>query len=374
MKVFILMPLAEQRGGAELMLRNLMQEGDSLAVCWRVVFLQDGPMVAQFEALGIEATVVRAGRLREGHRFTAAIGRIALMARRERADLIFGWMTSAHLYGSLAALLSGIPSLWYQLGMPDRRNWMDRAATMLPSGGILTCSRAVARAQGSLPPHRPTRVVYPGVELTRFDPALLPTPLEARRRLGLPARGPLIGIVGRLQQWKGMHVLVEAMSTVRRSYPDAHCVVVGGKHALEPDYPAYLEGRIAALGLGDRVLLAGLQQNAPEWMQAMDIVVHASDREPFGIVIIEAMALGKPVIAGDDGGPTEIVTNGVTGLLAPYGNAAALASSILQYLDNPELSRRVGAAARERALQFSTRSFARSFLRATRGLLRTSAE
>jgi glycosyltransferase involved in cell wall biosynthesis len=370
MKVFIVMPLAEQRGGAELMLRHLMQEGDSLAVCWRVVFLQEGPMVAQLEALGIQATVVRAGRLREGHRFTAAIVRIASMARSEHADLIFGWMTSAHLYGSFAALLSGIPSLWYQLGMPGRRNWMDRAATMLPSGGILTCSRAAARAQGSLPPCRPTRVVYPGVELTRFDPALLPTPLEARRRLGLPARGPLIGIIGRLQRWKGMHVLVDAMSIVRRWYPDAHCVVVGGKHALEPDYPAYLEGRIAALGLGDWVLLAGLQQNVAEWMQAMDIVVHASDREPFGIVIIEAMALGKPVVAGDDGGPTEIVTNGVTGLLTPYGNAVALASAILRYLNDQEFARGVGTSARERALEFSAESYARNFAAAIRELSR----
>jgi glycosyltransferase involved in cell wall biosynthesis len=367
--ILIVMPLAEQRGGAELLLRHLMHEGDSLGVCWRVVFLQEGALVAQFRALGVPTTVVRAGSFRQGHRFIATVLRIAATARRERADLIFGWMTSAHLYGSLAALLCGIPSLWYQHGMPSASNRTDRAATMLPARGILTCSQSVAQAQRQLRPARPTRVVYPGVELTRFDPAMLPTLLEARRRLGLPTRGPLIGIVGRLQRWKGMHVLVQAMPAVLRSYPSALCVIVGGEHALEPGYPAYLNDQIAALGLGSRVILAGLQRSVPDWMQAMDIVVHASDREPFGMAIVEAMALGKPVIAGDAGGPTEIITSGVNGLLAPYGDADALAASILQYLNDPELARRMGAAARERALQFSTQSFARSFLSATRGLL-----
>jgi glycosyltransferase involved in cell wall biosynthesis len=166
-----------------------------------------------------------------------------------------------------------------------------------------------------------------------------------------------------------MHVLVEAMSPLLRSYPNARCVLVGGPHALEPDYPAFLAERIRALGLGHQVFLTGPQQNVPEWMQAMDVVVHASDREPFGMVIVEAMALGKPVVAGAAGGPTEIVADGVTGLLSPYGDAAALAAAIRRYLDDPALARRLGAAGRERAQQFSTERFAQNFLTAVRGLL-----
>src|SRR5205814_9458002 len=136
-----------------------------------------------------------------------------------------------------------------------------------------------------------------------------------RRRLGLPPEGPLIGIVGRLQRSKGMHVLVEALPSVLRSYPDAQCVVVGGSHAAEADYPAYLQGRIAALDLGQRVRCVGWQRNIPEWVQAMDVIVSATDGEGFGMAIVEAMALGKPVVAGNTGGPAEILTEGVTGLL-----------------------------------------------------------
>ena len=207
------------------------------------------------------------------------------------------------------------------------------------------------------------------MELERFEPERLPSPREAKRRLGLPTEGPLIGIVGRLQRWKGMHVLVEAMPRILQAHPDAHCVVVGGDHALEPDYPDWLRERIDALGLANKVTLAGLQHNVPEWMQAMDVVVHASDREPFGIVVIEALALGKPVVAGDAAGPTEIITDGVDGLLTRYGDAPALAQAVLRYLDDPAFAARTGTAARQRAQEFSTRRYAQKLVATLQELL-----
>jgi glycosyltransferase involved in cell wall biosynthesis len=110
------------------------------------------------------------------------------------------------------------------------------------------------------------------------------------------------------------------------------------------------------------VTFAGFQRNIPEWMQAMDVVVHASDHEPFGIVIIEAMALAKPVVAGDAGGPQEIITDGVNGLLAPFGDHRALARQVLKYLDEPAFARDVGQAARRRALDFTPAKYAERFL------------
>ena len=88
----------------------------------------------------------------------------------------------------------------------------------------------------------------------------------------------------------------------------------------------------------------------------MDIIVHASDREPFGIVVIEAMALGKPVVAGAAGGPAEVITPGVDGLLAPFGDAPALAQALLRYLDDPALAARCAQGAALRARDFSASS------------------
>jgi len=374
MKIAIIMPLAEQRGGGELMLWHLMQQGRDAGVEWVVIFTESGPMVAQVAGLGIETHVIEAGRLRQVHRFVLTVLRIAALLRQMQAEAVFSWMSKSHLYGSPAAGLAHTPALWYQLGMPSTASRLEMAATLLPARGILACSIAGARAQARMLPPRPLAVVYPGVELERFAPTRLPTPAEARRRLGLPPEGPLIGIVGRLQRWKGIHVLIEAMPQVLQRYPDAHCVVVGGKHALEADYAPYLERRVAELGLTQAVIMAGLQSNIPEWMQAMDVFVHASDREPFGIVIIEAMALGKPVIAGNAGGPTEIITHGVHGLLTPFGDADALAAAVLCYLDNSDLAQRLGQAAHERALEFSTQQYARNFIAALTRLLASGVQ
>src|SRR5689334_12340647 len=113
MKVAIIMPLAEQRGGGELMLLHLMQQGRELGIEWLVIFLQDGPMVSQLQSLGVDTRVVQVGRLRQVDRFIRSVVQIASLVRREGAELILGWMGYGHLYGSVTALLSGLPSVWY---------------------------------------------------------------------------------------------------------------------------------------------------------------------------------------------------------------------------------------------------------------------
>jgi len=98
--------------------------------------------------------------------------------------------------------------------MASGRSALDRAATALPARGIVAVSEAAGRAQRALRPHRPVAVVHPGVDLERFDSGRLPRPADARARLGLPAEGGLVGIVARLQRWKGVHVLIEALPQV----------------------------------------------------------------------------------------------------------------------------------------------------------------
>lgn len=366
MKVIILMPLAEQRGGAEMTLLDLMKQGRNKGIEWLVIFMAGGPMVAQVEELGIKTRVVPSGRLREVHYFIAAVAKIAAIARHERADVIVSWMWIAQLCGGLSAMLAGLPALWYQQEISDKKSLLHRICTLLPARGVVTITNAGKEAQQQMWPCRPTYLVYPGVALDRFNPSALPSPTEMRHKLGLPSTGPVIGIVGRLQRWKGMHILVEAMPQVLQKYPDAHCIIIGGKHYLETDYADYVEELISTLGLNGKVSVAGHQRNIPEWMQAMDIVVHASDNEPFGIVNIEAMALGKPLIAGNAGGPTEIITDGVNGLLTPYGDADALAGSIIRYISDQQFAQGVGVAARQRALDFSTQQFADNFIKVIR--------
>lgn len=369
MKVLVVMPLARQLGGGELMLQQLLRHAESAGAQFTVVFLRDGPMVAEARAQGHDVYVVDAGRFRQPLKRAMAARRIAQIARDSEVDVILGWMVAAQPLAGVAALLAGVPSVWYQVGLPGR-GWLDLVATAIPARGILVLSRAGGEAQRKLRPSRPQKLVYPGTSLAAFKQDALPTPAEARAQLGLPADGPLIGIVGRLQGWKGIHVLIEAMPAILARYPDVHAVIVGGKHDLEPEYEAKLARRISALGLTARVTLAGFQQNIPLWMQAMDVVVHASDNEPFGIVVIEAMALGKPVVAGARGGPAEVITEGVNGLLSPFGDAAALATAVLRYLDDPTFAAACGARARTRAADFSDERYAANVVQAIRDLIR----
>jgi len=349
------MPIAEQKGGAEVMLAHLIEHASD-SVEWVTAFLEDGPMAREFESIGVETHVIPTGRLRNIPAYARTVRRIASIART--TDAVFGWMRIAQIYSGPAAWLAERPGLWYQLGLPADVSWVDRLATLLPSVGIITCSEAGARQQNALWPNRPTHVVHPGIDLDRFDPRRVSPKADLRHKFGLPRNAPVVGIVGRLQHWKGIHVFIDAIKRVRQTYPDVRGIIVGGKHNLEPDYPNRLRRQIREAGLEKSIIMVGFQRDVEEWMKVFDVFVHASDREPFGIVVIEAMAAGLPVVASDTAGPTEVISDGVSGLFAPFGNSAKLANQITRYLNNPDFAATVGDAARSRAQHFTASHFA----------------
>jgi glycosyltransferase involved in cell wall biosynthesis len=357
LRVLVVMPLGEQLGGGEVMFRQLMQHGQGRGIEWIAAFTKDGPMVAETRAMGIETHLIDAGRIRNLPRRWRAIRALERLARERQVSLVFGWMVSSQLLAGPAAWIADIPSAWYQVGLPAP-DWMDRIATWCRARGIVVLSRDVAAAQARVKPLRAQRLVYPGASLDRFDAVRNESPVALRTRFGLPATGPLIGIVGRLQRWKGMHTVIDALPAVRAAHPEAHLVIVGGAHDTEPRYGDDLRALATARGVANAVTFAGFQQDVPRWMQAMDVIVHASDREPFGIVVIEAMALGKPVIAGNEGGPSEILTEGEHGLLAPFEDAPAVARAITRFLGDPAFAARCGAAAARRAREFSAEAYA----------------
>ncbi len=365
LRVLAVMPLATARGGAEINFRQLLLHGRGAGVEWIVVFLRDGPMVAETRALGIDVRVIAAGRFRNIATRVRAVRRIARLAGSLKVDLVFGWMVAGQLTAGSAALLAGVPCVWFQAGTP-RPDWLDRISTLLPARSVIVVSRAAAAAQARVWPARRQSLVYPGASLDAFDASCMPPPPVVRARLGLPAEGPLIGMAGRLQRWKGMHLFIAAVAQVRASHPDVHAVIVGGAHETEPQYGAELRAQAHALGLDSAITFAGFQPNVAEWVQAMDVFAHASDREPFGIVVVEAMALGKPVVASAAGGPAEIITDGENGLLTPYGDIGSLARAIARYLDDRAFASRMGAAARVRAADFDDRTFAANIIAALR--------
>lgn len=185
-----------------------------------------------------------------------------------------------------------------------------------------------------------------GADAGRMDPTyctldvdryLLDEPRErVRESVGLPTSGPVVGMTGCLQPWKGQHVFLEALALVRESIPGVRGVIVGDTPDRSRDaYLTRLERDAARLGLTESVLLTGHRDDVPRLLHAFDVFVHASvDPEPFGTVIAEAMAAGTPVVAANAGGPPEYVLPGKTGLLHTPGSAQELADAIRAQIED----------------------------------------
>lgn len=181
---------------------------------------------------------------------------------------------------------------------------------------------------------------------------------------GIPANAPLVGIVGRLQPWKGQRTFLEAARLVLDTVPDAWFAVIGGAEMgwEKGDYPAELHRLARTLRIDNRVVFTGHTSQSPEWTAALDVAVNASNPEPFGLVVLEAMALGVTTIALAAGGPLEIITNAVDGLLVDIPTPQAYARAITTALNTPTLRHQIGAAAQHTIqTRFTTSRLAQQF-------------
>jgi glycosyltransferase involved in cell wall biosynthesis len=158
--------------------------------------------------------------------------------------------------------------------------------------------------------------------------------------------------VGRLQPWKGQDRLLSAQALLRERGHEIRLVIVGGDaYGLSSAYAESLPSLVSRLGLTDAVTLTGQVADAGPYIDQMDILVNASDPEPFGIVLLEAMARGVAVVAVDAGGPGEFIDHGRTGLLAHSGEPSALADTLEPLLVSSTLRDAIGRAGRERFMQ-----------------------
>ncbi|MFL5868076.1 MAG: glycosyltransferase family 4 protein, partial [Thermoleophilaceae bacterium] len=259
------------------------------------------------------------------------------------------WFTKSQIYAAPAAMLAGMRErlVWFQHTLPGGTN-LDRPATALPAKAVVATSEAGARAQERIRPRRPTRVVLPGIE----PPGVTaPEELAAlRARLGIPPERRVVGVVGRLQPWKQQHRAVEAVDRLRGEGQDVHGLLVGGNaYDVAPEYEPELKRLVADSGLQDAVTFTGHVDDAHPYMQLMDVLLNTSSNEPFGIVLLEAMALGVPAVAFDaEGGPPEILDHGRCGLLAHPDDPADLARQTARLLDDERLRTGLVQRARER--------------------------
>jgi glycosyltransferase involved in cell wall biosynthesis len=340
---------AAERGGLEVVLLTTLRCLDRTRFTPLVVLLDDGPLVRELEDAGATVKVVRSGRVRNLWRGAQAVATISRLIEGTGVNLVHTYSAKAHLYGGIAAARLGIPTLYHLHGVPrpslGRDGVISLLSVLIPARMTIACSGYVAAEFGrSWRSSRIVAVVHNGVPVQ--DPVIPDDSAPVREEFGVPISAPLVVMVSRLQRWKGVHVFLEAAASVARQMPEAHFMVVGGAlFALDQDYAAGLHDRVDRLGLAGRVRLVGHRSDVAGFFAAADVVVHASiEPDPFPMVLLEAMAAGKPVIASGLGGPRESVENGVTGLLVPPNNPEHLARAILTLLNDPERMIRMGKA------------------------------
>jgi glycosyltransferase involved in cell wall biosynthesis len=265
--------------------------------------------------------------------------------RRGDYDLVHTHLIHADLYGSVAAKLAGVPAIVSTRHNEDRFRehpffiFLNHLIAPLHQR-VIVISKALGFYTARLEGVNPARIapIYYGLPF-----ADLPRPGEVRREFHLPADAPVIGTVGRLTEQKGQRTLLHAFARVLGDHPGAYLFIVG-----EGELRSTLQTLAQELDIAGRVIFTGYRDDAPRLMADFDVVAVPSLWEGFGLVLLEAMNAGRPVVASRVSAIPEIVLDGETGLLVPPDDAEALAAALGRLLGDHALAGEMGRRGRER--------------------------
>lgn len=294
--------------------------------------------------------------------FLAALPRALALARRLAPDVIYSsqqlWDCQAASYLARKLNKPQVIHLHYTVGPWLHRSVLNR---------LLDCDHVIAisdfvRQEALAHGVRSERVA------TIRNPVRQPplpgagTREAVRAELGIAPDVLLLGIIARLDPEKGQRETLHALALAIREHPGLQLLVVGDETPWHPGYGAGLAALAAEIGISDHVHFLGRRSDVPRLLAALDVFVHPSRREPFGLAVAEASAAGLPVVAYTEGGTPEIVRNGVTGLLSAPEDLQGLARSLTRLAGDPGYARALGQAGRSlMAAEFQPASAGEAF-------------
>ena len=349
-----------QVSGAERMLLLILAGLDRERFTSRVLCPANGPLLEEAVKLGVEIeelpvlearfTVRPDLFVRYLRSCNTVIRHLRSRISNENPDLVHANSIRAGLVASAATFGLGTTVVWHLHDLLPRHPLSSAVrlfAFLFTRARMIAVSEAVAdNFAGRLFSLRNrVSVILNGIDMERFEQ---PSNLRATKRLefGLTDNDPAIGIVGQLTPRKGQLELIEAFADVLKRSPRALLLIVGSAlFNRDYEYEQALKGAASRLGIADRVRFLGERDDVPALMQALDLLVVNSTVEPFGLVVIEAMASGTPVVAAVSGGIPELIEHGRTGWLFPQGNKQELAQSISTLIESPSLRVRLAVNA-----------------------------
>ncbi len=326
----------------QLVLRNYDRSRYSVTVC---TLYDIGDIGREMEESGIEVVCLQKPK----DRFDWTIIRdLYRLIKEKNIKIVRTHRYNANLYGRVAALLAGVPCIIasvhniYQRDRKLNRRIVNHLLSRL-TDKVVAVSETVKRdiVRYDAVPDGKVQVIYNGIDMSRFSAADGST---VRKEFGLSAACRVIGTVGRFTDQKGHRYLVEAAAEVMERHPDVVLLMVGDG-ALKGELTASAE----RLHIADRVIFAGWRRDIPALLDAMDIFAFPSHWEGLPNAVIEAMAMGKPIIASDILPVREVIASEQDGILVPPGDSHALAGAIASLLADRVYAANMGSHVRERA-------------------------
>jgi glycosyltransferase involved in cell wall biosynthesis len=322
-------------GGAQEHLYNLATRIDRSRYDISIVALSPGSAVRKLQRVGVPVSVI------DEPDDAVAVGALVAHLAAVRPDVVHGHMYRAEIVGTKAAIAlsrAGHPRPYIVNTVHSSRvrSVADREEVrrLTPEmDRLIAVSEAIARkivVEGrSLRNGPQIELIHNGVDLERYDHQEPCCTL--RDEYGMEPGSRIVGVVARLEPEKGHPTLLDAWPLVLRECPDAYLLVVGEGSRQEA-----LESQARELRIAHRVVFTGRRDDVPAVTAALDVAVLPSYREAQGLSVLEAMALSRPVVASAVGGIPEMIEDGVTGLLVPPHDPAALAKAVTRLLtDHP---------------------------------------
>jgi glycosyltransferase involved in cell wall biosynthesis len=330
------------RWGGQRSLYHLATRLDRSAFRAHVVVPSEDGLADALRKTGIGVTVLDLPTvaLRNAREAGRALGAVHELIGRLDADIVHTDGPRNTLYAGLAARLRGKPLVWH-----IRTSEYDRYDRLLYglSSRVVLVARALrarfgwARGQGKF------ETIYNGVDLSQFSPS---DGKLARKHYGIDGETLVISTTARIEPSKGQIHLIEACALARKNLPDFRILLAGG--TSDRDYRDRCAARAAAFGISDRLIFAGEVDDVMPILQATDIFVLPSLAEAFPRSVIEAMAVGRPVVVSDAGGCPESVVEGESGLVFPAGDVGCLSERLLSMAGDRSRRERMGEMARRR--------------------------
>jgi glycosyltransferase involved in cell wall biosynthesis len=363
------------KGGAELSLVDLTSNlSDEIHP---VSAVPNGPLSQSLESRKIPTFIVPmrplvksvnpAYWLMTGFNCLRIVFELIGICRKEKVKVIHANSLTACIYAAPVSFLCRIPLIWHERDLA-RHPFLTPIIAKFAKR-IIAISNAVAEnLKLELGVNKKIRMIYNGIDVERFhhtEPAGVPA------FPGLPAGKKIVLMAAQFVRWKRHNDFIIMASYVREKNPDAFFVLAGDREIqAQQKYVRELESSIVEKGLKDHFAWTGYVVDMPGLLQNADCVVLPAEREPFGRIVAEAMAAGKPVVSVNSGAIPEIIEDNVSGFVCEPGDCRAMAEAVCRLLRDGELSRKIGENGYLRISQkFSIQRTVREFEQLVKGLL-----